>query len=32
MRQEFSALDDKYADLPARVHRLETAVFPRKQR
>ena len=28
MRAEFRALDDNYTDLPARVEKLEAAVFP----
>jgi hypothetical protein len=32
MSKQFSVLDDKYADLPGRVSRLETAVFTRKRR
>jgi pyruvate/oxaloacetate carboxyltransferase len=32
LSKQISALDDKYADLPARVHHLETAVFGPRQR
>ena len=32
MLMRISAIDDKYADLPARMNRLEAAVFPTKRR
>jgi hypothetical protein len=32
MQAQFAALDDKYADLPERVRRLEGAVFAPEQR
>jgi hypothetical protein len=32
MRREISVIDDKYADLPGRVSRLESVVLTRKRR
>ena len=32
MARQISVIDDKYADLPARVRRLETEVFPPRRR
>jgi DNA repair exonuclease SbcCD ATPase subunit len=32
MRRQFAAFEDKYADLPARMRRVEKAVFPQRPR